>query len=119
MREPSKLGWRLKRTMKLVLIIRNYKVQSYLLRIVYLEDSVFYDREDPPMKVGTVYAVWMNSELQLGQHGIKEQFELATKKFCKELFIGFCKAQGCPWSIVERTDGWTVCSGPGTGLAAM
>lgn len=66
------------------------------------EDSVFYDKEDPPMKVGTIYASMDEFRAAVRQHGIKEQFELGTQKSCKELFRGYCKAEGCPWSIVAR-----------------
>ena len=60
------------------------------------EDSVFHDREDPPMKVGTIYASMDEFMATVRQHAIKGQFELATDKSCKELFRGHYKAEGCP-----------------------
>lgn len=35
-------------------------------------------------------------------HAIMNQFELGTEKSCKSVFRGYCKADGCPWSIVAR-----------------
>ena len=66
------------------------------------EDSVLYDREDPPMNAGTIYASMNEFRAVVRQHAIKGQFELATEKSCKDLFRGYCKAEGCPWSIVAR-----------------
>jgi hypothetical protein len=66
------------------------------------EDSVLYDREDPPMKVGTIYANMNEFRAAVRHHAIKGQFELATEKSCKDLFRGHCKHEGCPWSIIAR-----------------
>ena len=64
------------------------------------KDSVFYDRENPPMKVGTIYASMDEFWTAVRQHAIKEQFQLATKKSYKEMFRGVCNVEGCPWTIV-------------------
>ena len=61
------------------------------------EDSVLYDREDPPMKVGTVYASMPEFRAAVRHHAIMELFELGTEKSCKSLFRGYCKADGCSW----------------------
>ena len=66
------------------------------------KDSVFYDRENPPMKVGIKYPSIDEFRAAVRQHGIMGQFELGTQKSCKDLFRGYCKAEGCPWSIVAR-----------------
>ena len=66
------------------------------------EDYVFYDRENPPIKVGTIYPSMDEFRAAVRQHGIMGQFELGTQKSCKDLFRGYCKAKGCPWSIVAR-----------------
>ena len=52
------------------------------------EDYVFYDRENPPMKVGTIYPSMDEFRAALRQHGIMGQFELGTQKSCKDLFRG-------------------------------
>ncbi|CAO2204399.1 unnamed protein product [Urochloa humidicola] len=66
------------------------------------EQTVIYDREDPPMEVGTIYASMNEFRAAVRQHAIKEQFELGTQKSCKDLFRGYCKADSCKWSIVAR-----------------
>jgi hypothetical protein len=66
------------------------------------EDSVLYDKENPPMQVGTIYASMNEFRAAVRQHAIKGQFQLATEKSCKDLFRGHYKAEGCQWSIVAR-----------------
>ena len=61
-----------------------------------------YDRENPPIKVGSTYASMSEFRGAVRQHAIKEQFELGTEKSCTERFRGYCKANGCPWAIVAR-----------------
>ncbi|WVZ90988.1 LOW QUALITY PROTEIN: hypothetical protein U9M48_037225 [Paspalum notatum var. saurae] len=56
------------------------------------EDIVRYDMEDPPMAVGSRYASMNEFRAAVRQHAIKGQFE----------FRGYCRADGCPWSIVAR-----------------
>jgi hypothetical protein len=58
------------------------------------EDSMLYDREDPPMKAGTIYTSMNEFRAAVRQHAIKGQFQLATEKSCKDLFRGHCKAKG-------------------------
>ena len=69
---------------------------------IHGEDSMLYDREDPPMKAGTIYASMNEFRAAVHQHAIKGQFELTIEKSCKDLFRGHYKAEGCPWSIVAR-----------------
>ncbi|WVZ83600.1 hypothetical protein U9M48_030731 [Paspalum notatum var. saurae] len=66
------------------------------------EEHVFYDMEDPPMMVGMRYASMKEFRAAVRHHAIKKQFELGTEKSSKERFRGYCKAEGCPWSIVAR-----------------
>jgi len=66
------------------------------------EDYVLYDRENPPMKVGTIYASMNEFRSAVRQHAIMGQFDLGTEKSCTTLFRGYCKAEGCPWAIVAR-----------------
>jgi hypothetical protein len=66
------------------------------------EDSIFYDKEDPLMKVGSTYACMDEFRAIVRQHAITGQFELGTEKSCKDRFRGYCKAEGCQWCIVAR-----------------
>lgn len=66
------------------------------------ENSVLYDRENPPMKEGTIYASMSEFRAALKHHAIVEKFEIGTEKSCKSVFRGYCKADDCPWSIVAR-----------------
>ena len=56
------------------------------------EEAVVYDREDPPMYVGTIYTTIHEFRAAGKQHAIKGQFELGTEKSCKKKFRGYCKA---------------------------
>jgi hypothetical protein len=67
------------------------------------EESIIYDREDLPMKVGTIYACMNEFRAAVRQHDIRNQFEIGTAKSCRELFRGYCKAEGCKWTIVARS----------------
>ncbi|XP_041995668.1 uncharacterized protein LOC121745779 [Salvia splendens] len=66
------------------------------------EENVFYDMDDPPMDVGTIYTNMNDFRKAVKQHAIKTQFELGTEKSNPNLFRGFCKVESCPWSIVAR-----------------
>jgi len=66
------------------------------------EEVVEYDREDPPMAVGTTYATMDEFRAAVRQHGIKGQFELGTEKSTKTIFRGYCRATSCEWHIVGR-----------------
>jgi len=65
------------------------------------DDSMLYNREDPPMKAGTIYASMNEFRATVRQHAIKGRFELATEKSCKDLFRGHCKAEGCERSLFD------------------
>ncbi|KAG6416104.1 hypothetical protein SASPL_123528 [Salvia splendens] len=66
------------------------------------EENVFYDMDDPPMDVGTIYTNMNDFRKAVKQHAIKTKFELGTEKSNPNLSRGFCKAESCPWSIVAR-----------------
>jgi hypothetical protein len=42
------------------------------------EDAIFYDKEDPPMVVGSTYASMNEFRSAVRHHAIKGQFELGT-----------------------------------------
>jgi hypothetical protein len=44
------------------------------------EDAIFYDKEDPPMVVGSTYASMNEFRSAVRHHAIKGQFELGTQK---------------------------------------
>jgi hypothetical protein len=60
------------------------------------EDSVLYDRENPPLEEGTIYASMPKFRATVRHHAIMSQFELGTEKSCKSVSRGYCKADGCP-----------------------
>ncbi|AQK62532.1 uncharacterized protein [Zea mays] len=66
------------------------------------EDAIFYDKEDPPMTVGSTYASMNEFRSAVRQHAIKGQFEVWTRKSDTCRFRGYCIAKGCPWFIVAR-----------------
>ena len=66
------------------------------------EDLVIYDRENPPMEVGTIYSSMPEFRAAVRQHAIKKQFKLGTEKSCKTRYRAYCKAEGCSWAIVGR-----------------
>lgn len=66
------------------------------------EAAIFYDREDPPMTVGSTYATMDEFRSAVRQHAIKGQFELGTQSSDRDRFRGYCTAEGCPWAIVAR-----------------
>jgi len=66
------------------------------------EDSVFCDKEDPPMEVGTIYSSMDEFRAAVRQHAIKGQFQLATKKSRKDYFSGKCAHDVCSWTISAR-----------------
>lgn len=62
-----------------------------------------WNRDNPEMKVGTVYPCMKDFRTAVKQHAIVEEFELGTEKSDKKRFRGFCYVEGCPWRIVART----------------
>jgi hypothetical protein len=66
------------------------------------EDSVFYDKEDPSMKVGTIYSSMNEFRAAMRQHAIKGQFQLATKKSRTDYFSGKCNHESCSLTISAR-----------------
>jgi hypothetical protein len=59
-------------------------------------------QNDPPLEVGTIYPSMKEFRAAVKHHAIKAQFEIGTEKSCRTRFRGYCKAKGCPWSIVGR-----------------
>lgn len=67
------------------------------------EPMLDWDRDNPPMSVGTVYPCMVDFRLAVRQHSIVTEFELGTNKSDTTRFRGHCKARGCPWVIRART----------------
>ncbi|GJM93607.1 hypothetical protein PR202_ga10175 [Eleusine coracana subsp. coracana] len=66
------------------------------------EAVMHFDRENPPMTIGSTYPSMDDFRMMVRQHAIKGEFELGTEKSEPDRFRGFCKADGCKWKIVAR-----------------
>ena len=70
--------------------------------------NVAYDRNDPPMSVGSLYPNIAEFRLPLSQHAIKNEFEYNIEKSEPGKYRAYCKGHvdGCKWRIhVSRTKG--------------
>uniref|UniRef100_A0ACD5WL74 Uncharacterized protein n=1 Tax=Avena sativa TaxID=4498 RepID=A0ACD5WL74_AVESA len=68
--------------------------------------NVEYDKNDPPMTIGSTYPSMAEFKLALSQHAIKHEFEYNTEKSAPRRFRGYCKRRdedGCPWRIHAST----------------
>uniref|UniRef100_A0ACD5UIK2 Uncharacterized protein n=1 Tax=Avena sativa TaxID=4498 RepID=A0ACD5UIK2_AVESA len=68
--------------------------------------NVEYDKDDPPMTIGSTYPSMAEFKLALSQHAIKREFEYNTEKSAPRRFRGYCKRRdedGCPWRIHAST----------------
>ena len=52
--------------------------------------NVEYDKEDPPMSVGTSYPSMKELKLALSQHAVKHEFEYNTAKSAPHRFRAYC-----------------------------
>jgi hypothetical protein len=61
-----------------------------------------YDKEDPPMEVGSTYPNMAEFKIALSQHAIKHQYEFNTEKSTPQRFRAYCskwKDDKCTWRI--------------------
>jgi hypothetical protein len=68
--------------------------------------NVEYDREDPPMTVGSTYPNMNEFKLVIRQHAVKHDFEFNTEKSAPHRFTAHCKTKDendCPWRIHAST----------------
>jgi hypothetical protein len=68
--------------------------------------NVEYNKEDPPMTVGSIYPNMDEFRLALSQHAVKREFEYNTEKSTQRRFRGYCKRRDeddCPWRIHAST----------------
>ncbi|KAM0838195.1 hypothetical protein ACQ4PT_061129 [Festuca glaucescens] len=68
--------------------------------------NVEYDKEDPPMTVGSTYPNMDEFKLALRQHAVKREFEYNTEKSAPRRFRCYCKRRDeddCPWRIHAST----------------
>jgi hypothetical protein len=68
---------------------------------------VAYDRDDPPMSVGSIYPNMAEFRLALSQHAIKYEFEFNTEKSDPERMIVHCskrKEERCKWRLYAAID---------------
>jgi len=67
---------------------------------------VAYDRNDPPMSVGSVYPNMKQFKLALNQHAIKHEFEYLTEKSDPGRVRAYCSKkveERCKWRLHART----------------
>ncbi|WVZ71199.1 hypothetical protein U9M48_019814 [Paspalum notatum var. saurae] len=67
---------------------------------------VSYDKEDPPMVVGSTYPDWATFKLALSQHAIKHEFEYDTEKSDRRRLRVCCSRkveEGCRWRLHAST----------------
>lgn len=67
------------------------------------DPELVWDRDDPPMEVGTKYPSMNEFRMAVKQHAIVSEFELETEKSDPDRFRGKCSANGCPWKIRAKT----------------
>ncbi|KAK3153585.1 hypothetical protein QOZ80_2BG0177830 [Eleusine coracana subsp. coracana] len=62
---------------------------------------VAYDKDDPPMSVGSIYENMEVFKLAIAQHAIKREFEFNIEKSDPGRFRAYCsrKNEGCRWRI--------------------
>ncbi|RLN28084.1 uncharacterized protein C2845_PM05G11130 [Panicum miliaceum] len=67
---------------------------------------VAYDRDDPPMSVGSLYPNMKQFKLALNQHAIKHKFEYPTEKSDPGRVRAYCarkREEGCRWRLHAST----------------
>jgi hypothetical protein len=65
-----------------------------------------YDRDVPPMSVGSLYPNMEQFKLALSQHAIKHEFEYDTKKSDPGRLRAYCsrkEEKGCRWRLHAST----------------
>ena len=61
-----------------------------------------YDKEDPPMTVGSTYPNMVEFKLALQTHAIKYEFDFNTKKSAPYRFTAYCSKRdedNCKWRL--------------------
>ena len=63
--------------------------------------EVVYDKDDPPMAVGTIYPSMSEFKLALASHAIKYEFEYNIEKSDPGRYRVYCsrRSEGCRWRI--------------------
>ena len=65
-----------------------------------------YNKEDPPMVVGSTYPSMAEFKIALSQHAIKREFEYNTEKSAPSRFRAYCSRReedNCPWRLHAST----------------
>jgi hypothetical protein len=61
---------------------------------------ISYDKNNPPMEVGTVYPSMEEFKMAVRQFAINNEFDLGTEKSDKHRYRCYCKSSAdCPWKI--------------------
>jgi hypothetical protein len=67
---------------------------------------VAYDKDDPPMSVGSIYPNIQEFRLALSQHAIKHEFDFNTGKSDQGRLRAYCsrkEEEGCKWRLHAST----------------
>ena len=68
--------------------------------------NVDYDKNDPPMVVGTMYLNMKEFKVTLSQHAIKYEFEFNIEKSAPSRYRVYCSRRdrdNCPWRLYTST----------------
>ena len=76
-------------------------VQPFLLVMAFrVRWVISYDKNNPPMDVGTIYPTMEEFKMAVRQYAINKEFDLGTGKSDKTRYKCFCKSSGVyPWKI--------------------
>ena len=68
--------------------------------VIPSEMVISYDKNNPPMDVGTIYPTMEEFKMAVRQYAINKEFDLGTGKSDKTRYKCFCKSSGVyPWKI--------------------
>jgi hypothetical protein len=90
------------RTTTVVEMVEDWVVQDVILDFTPL---VVYDKEDPPMTVGSIYSSIAEFKVALSQHAIKNEREFDREKNDPDRVRVHCsnKFKGCKWRVHAST----------------
>jgi len=72
----------------------------------YHTPNVDYDKNDPPLAVGTMYPNMKEFKVSLSQHAIKHKFEFNIEKSAPSRYRVYCSRRdkdNCPWRLHAST----------------
>ena len=64
------------------------------------EMVISYDKNNPPIDIGTIYPTMEEFKMAVRQFAINKEFDLGTEKSCKTRYRAYCRSgYDCPWRI--------------------